>query len=78
MYPTEGVDLKVHKIYQEFTRENCICSSGQEVHSKIYLWKKNNQVLKILVGSTKFHKCTLVSQNREILVEAEEKTTKTY
>ena len=73
MYPTEGVDLKVHKIYQEFAKVkiDIMYSSSQEFHSKIYLWKKNNQVLKILVGSANFTNVALVSQNREILVEAD-------
>ena len=33
--------------------------------------EKNNQVLKILVGSANFTNVALVSQNREILVEAD-------
>ncbi len=75
MYPTEGIDIKVHKIFQKFTEKkiNIMYSSSQEVHSKIYLWKKNNEILKILVGSANFTNVGLTSQNREILVEAESK-----
>ena len=42
MYPTEGVDLKAHKIYQQFAEKNLnvMYSTSQEVHSKIYVWKK--------------------------------------
>ena len=75
MYPTEGVDLKAHKIYQQFAEKNLnvMYSTSQEVHSKIYVWKKNEKVLKILVGSANFTNVALVSDNREILVEVESK-----
>ena len=75
MYPTEGVDLKVHKIYQQFAEKNLdiMYSTSQEVHSKIYVWKKDDKVLKILVGSANFTNVALVSENREILVEVDSK-----
>lgn len=75
MYPTEGVDLKAHKIYQQFAEKNLdvMYSTSQEVHSKIYVWKKDEKVLKILVGSANFTNVALVSENREILVEVDSK-----
>ena len=73
MYPTEGIDLRVHKLFQQLSNKqvNVMYSTNQEIHSKIYVWKKNNKILKMCVGSANFTNIALVSQNREVLVEVE-------
>lgn len=74
MCPLDGISLSNHqgfnKIQNEDYRENFTCNYIYEypqVHSKLYIWSKNNQFYKSFVGSANYTQNAFYGKQQEIL-----------
>lgn len=71
MYP-RGVNLNLFNSLSKINEENPdlnLLFSTLEVHSKIYLWKKNNKIISALIGSANFSRNGLCTNFRESLAD---------
>lgn len=67
-----GINEKLYNSLNKSKSENPnlkILFTTNEVHSKIYIWKKSNNVLRVLIGSANFSANGLRSNIRETLAE---------
>lgn len=72
MYPY-GIDARLWNSLEESKKNNknlAILFSKEEIHSKIYIWKKNGKILTALIGSANFSSNGLRNDYRESLAEA--------
>lgn len=72
MYPF-GIDARLWHSLNNSKSENenlTILFSKEEIHSKIYIWKKNGRILNALIGSANFSSNGLRTDYRESLAEA--------
>lgn len=76
MCPTDGLSISNHRGFQNILEsthaENFTCSyvfKTPPVHSKIYIWLKNNKLYKSFIGSANYTQNAFSFQQREILAE---------
>lgn len=73
MYASDKIQLELHsslvKIQNNSKKNLNIFYSTIPVHSKCYMWKKNNEIVHALVGSANFSTNGLTTPFREILAE---------
>ena len=74
---TGGINTKSWESLCKIKNENPklnIMFASEEIHTKAYVWKKNNRVLSALIGSANFSSNGLRSDYREILADASRDT----
>lgn len=72
MYGNDGIGNKLHKALIEIEKDNKktkIFYSQVPVHSKCYVWRKDNEIVHALVGSANFSTNGLTTPYREVLAE---------
>ena len=72
MYPS-GLDARLFHSLERIKKQNknlTIKYASQEIHSKIYIWKKNQKTLSALIGSANFSSNGLRTDYRESLADA--------
>ncbi|MCL2046345.1 MAG: NgoFVII family restriction endonuclease [Oscillospiraceae bacterium] len=72
MYGSDGISESLHnslKSLQESISNIKILYSTLPIHSKCYMWKKENQIIHALIGSANFSTNGLTTPFREILAE---------
>lgn len=77
MFVESGIADKLHEKLVNIDKASSkvdILYSGIPIHSKCYLWKRNNQVIHALVGSANFSASGLKTPYREILAETTRET----
>lgn len=75
MYPSSGIKHAEHDKYLEINQNisnTDIYYSTQPIHSKLYLWKFENNIVSSLLGSANFTFASLNSLNRELLTDVNE------
>lgn len=76
MYPS-GIDVRLHRSLEKIQEKNqslTIKYTEQEIHSKIYIWKRNGKILSALIGSANFSSNGLRTDYRESLTDAMDDT----
>lgn len=81
MVPYDGLTISVHEGFRELSSTKLpkhisefVCSyvyRSTPVHSKIYIWAKNNVPIKAFTGSANFSQTAFSSKRKEILVECD-------
>ena len=72
MYPS-GIDVRLLNSLEKIKEQNSsltIKYAEQEIHSKIYIWKRNGKTLSALIGSANFSSNGLRTDYRESLADA--------
>ncbi|MFV8210753.1 restriction endonuclease PLD domain-containing protein [Streptococcus pluranimalium] len=72
MYPS-GIDARLWNSLEKIDGRNpnlTLLFTNREIHSKIYIWKKNNKTLGALIGSANFSSNGLRTDYRESLADA--------
>lgn len=72
MYP-KGIDARLHHSLEQIKSENhklTLRYSTQEIHSKIYIWKRKGKTISALIGSANFSSNGLRTDFRESLADA--------
>lgn len=72
MYGEERISEKLHRALKSLDisqKDTSIFYSSIPVHSKCYLWKKNNKIVTALIGSANFSMKGLTTDYREVLAE---------
>lgn len=72
MYRSSGIKIQEHNKYIDIQNKNKnveIFYSSQPVHSKLYLWKHQNRIISVLLGSANFSYSSLTAINRELLTD---------
>lgn len=72
MYPN-GIDARLLDALEKSNKDNQnlkLVFSSQEIHSKIYIWKKDGKTLGALIGSANFSSNGLRTDYRETLADA--------
>ncbi len=70
---TKGIDVRLLNSLERIKQNNpniSILYTKQEIHSKVYIWKKNNKILSALIGSANFSSNGLRTDYRESLADA--------
>ena len=70
---SRGINAKLYDAL-ESTEQNykniSVIFSSEEIHSKIYIWRKSNKILSALIGSANFSSKGLRTEMRETLAQA--------
>lgn len=70
---SKGINIKLYNAL-ETTEKNysnvSVMFSSEEIHSKIYIWRKSNKILSALIGSANFSSKGLRTEMRETLAQA--------
>lgn len=72
MCPTDGISLGNHKGFQGLVSDNFKCSYVKEppaVHGKIYVWYRQNTVIKSFIGSANYTQNAFFARQRETLAD---------
>ncbi|WP_195514364.1 restriction endonuclease PLD domain-containing protein [Enterococcus sp. 1001283B150225_161107_E12] len=70
---TNGIDKRLYSSIEKIKEDNprlTVKFSTQEIHSKIYIWKKKGKTLSALIGSANFSSNGLRTKFRESLADA--------
>lgn len=70
---SRGINIKLYHALEN-TEKNysnvSVVFSSEEIHSKIYIWRKSNKILSALIGSANFSSKGLRTEMRETLAQA--------
>lgn len=85
MCPLNGLSISNHKGFQTIANlefpKNFSCSyifQAPAVHSKLYIWYKNNSFYKAYIGSANYTQNAFLNKQREILLETSNQNVESY
>ena len=81
MCPLDGIAMRNHQGFQKMMTSEKFAgkfscryiSDFPQVHSKVYIWLKNQQIYRVFVGSANYTQNAFSSRQREVLAEINDK-----